>query len=155
MVSAIKIFIDSSLFIEYIKGNKIELLEKLFQGNFELCINSIVLSELLYHYLGYYGGRSPRALKENKMINDVFTQNNPQELIDQLTLIEEDNSLKNQVISAMQKYNLLSNDAIVLVDCKNNQINYVASYDTDFERFCKEENINLISNSLIFDKYFA
>jgi len=94
-------------------------------------------------------------LKENKAIQQVFLENNPQELIDELTLITEDNSLKEQTINAMKKYNLLSNDAIILVDCKNHQINYVASYDSDFESFCKEENINLISDALIFDKYFA
>lgn len=155
MVSPIKVFVDSSLFIEYIKGNKTELLEKLFASELDLCINSTVLSELLYYYLGYYGGKSPRTLKENNAIQEVFLKNNPQELIDELTLITEDNSLKEQTINAMKKYNLLSNDAIILVDCKNNQINYVASYDSDFEDFCKGENINLISDALIFDKYFA
>lgn len=154
MVSPIKVFVDSSLFIEYIKGNKTELLEKLFASELDLCINSTVLSELLYHYLGCYGRKSPRALKENKSIHQVFTQNNPQELIDELTLIAENDSLKEQTIEAMKKYNLLSNDAIILVDCKNNQINYVASYDPDFKGFCEDENINLISDDLVFDKYF-
>jgi predicted nucleic acid-binding protein len=55
MVSAMKVFIDSSLLIEYEKQTKTELLEALMESNRQIFINPIVVSEYLYQLLGIIG----------------------------------------------------------------------------------------------------
>jgi predicted nucleic acid-binding protein len=44
----------------------------------------------------------------------------------------------------MAKYNLLSNDAIILATCKLHNIPNLASHDSDFEEACKGEGITLL-----------
>ncbi len=45
------ILIDSSVLIEYIKENKTELIESIFENNLQPCINHIIYSEFIYYYL--------------------------------------------------------------------------------------------------------
>ena len=63
-----RIFIDSSILIEYIKGNRTQLLDDLLDSDYELVINSIVVSEFLFHNLAIFGGKSPLALKEANLV---------------------------------------------------------------------------------------
>ncbi len=61
------ILIDSSVLIEYIKGNKTELLEAIFENNLQPCINHIIYSEFIYYYLSVMSGKSPLTLKTRTM----------------------------------------------------------------------------------------
>lgn len=54
-----KCFIDTSVLIEHIKGNKTDLLAYLFDKYSECILNHIVFSEFMYHYLGAITGKSP------------------------------------------------------------------------------------------------
>jgi predicted nucleic acid-binding protein len=59
-----KLILDSSVLVEYVKGNKTELLDHwMLTMPGKLFINSIVLSEYMYHWLGNNGGKSPRSLQ--------------------------------------------------------------------------------------------
>jgi predicted nucleic acid-binding protein len=44
----------------------------------------------------------------------------------------------------MEKYNLLPNDALIMATCKLSNIDWIASYDGDFESICRDEGIQLI-----------
>ena len=46
----------------------------------------------------------------------------------------------------MEKYNLLTNDAIILATCKYYNIDKLASLDKDFEYATQSEGIKLIKN---------
>ena len=73
MFTTNKIFIDSSVLIEALKGNKIDFYEKIISNiNNENLINETFISEYLYFILGFSGGISARTLKEKKQISVVF-----------------------------------------------------------------------------------
>jgi predicted nucleic acid-binding protein len=55
-----KIFIDSSVLIEYENGRNQELFTSLFSNpRLELCLNSVVASEYFYKLLAIIGEKSP------------------------------------------------------------------------------------------------
>ncbi|HRG36773.1 MAG TPA: PIN domain-containing protein [Chitinophagales bacterium] len=51
----------------------------------------------------------------------------------------------------MSKYNLLPNDALILATCKLNQINMIASFDSDFKTACEKEKIQYIDSVKTFN----
>ena len=46
----------------------------------------------------------------------------------------------------MVKYGLLPNDAMILATCKFYGINYLVSFDSDFEEACEGEGIRLLKS---------
>ena len=67
-----KIFVDSSLLVEYEKQSKTDLLDALLESDHQIFINPIVISEYLYQLLGILGGRSPMAICESKKIAETL-----------------------------------------------------------------------------------
>ena len=64
-----KVFIDSSILIEYIKQNKVDLLDELTkQSSLSLFINSIVISEFTFHLIALKGNKSPLTLKASSLL---------------------------------------------------------------------------------------
>lgn len=154
MVQPVTVFVDSTLLVEYNKNTRYELLEELFIGSFDLMYNQIVMSEYLYHFIGYHGTKSPRSLQESKSISRVLTENNPLSLLalfDQLTVKLP---VSEEVIRIMRDHNMLSNDAMILAHCKSAGIHYLASYDSDFIIPCQEEGITLIDSMETFQRAF-
>jgi predicted nucleic acid-binding protein len=141
-----KIFLDSSILIEALKGNKLEFYYSLVsdaKNNFY--INSIIVSEYLYFLTGFSGGSSPRSLKESGKIKDTLAdQINQIEILNEFTSIEAGESALFLAPIFMSKYNLLPNDAIILATCKMHNITKLASHDTDFVLPCQEEGIELL-----------
>lgn len=146
MSTSNKIFVDSSILIEALKGNKVDFYKKLISDiNNDNVINETVVSEYLYFVLGFSGGASPRTLKEKQQISEIFSAN------ENLTFILTDFSFINgnfntltDVPKLMSKYNLLPNDAIILAACKIHNITKLASHDSDFILPCKAEGIELL-----------
>jgi uncharacterized protein len=58
-----KIFVDSSILVEYIKGSQIDILEKLISSDNKLFTNPIVFSEFMFYYLAVTGDKSPLSIK--------------------------------------------------------------------------------------------
>ena len=54
-----KIFVDSGIFVEYLKGRKVDFFEYLINQDYKLFINQVVLSEVLFHFIGTIGNKSP------------------------------------------------------------------------------------------------
>ena len=115
-----RIFIDSSVLIEPLQNRKVVFYKNLISNNlYNCCINSIVVSEYLYKYIGLQNLGSPRTVQENTVISEVPV--------------------------FMSNYNLLPNDAIILATCKIHNITQLASHDKDFEAACKAEGIELLT----------
>jgi predicted nucleic acid-binding protein len=140
-----KVFIDSSVLVEYIKGNQTDLLEQLMSSENELFVNAVVYSEFMFYYLAVIGEKSPLAIKESKLVKSVIEKHNPIELFENFQLLPIDNEIVNLSYKFMQEYNFLPNDALILATAKLNDITYLASFDeNDFKISCKKEKIKLV-----------
>lgn len=142
-----KIFLDSSILIESLKGNKTAFYELLISDlSNELFVNDIVVSEYLYYILGFSAGVSPRTLQQKRKIKE--TLENESKIIRTLknfNFISPDKKILMDVPRLMSTYNLLPNDAIILATCKLHQTK-LASHDSDFIVPCENENIELIND---------
>ncbi|WP_457643833.1 type II toxin-antitoxin system VapC family toxin [Persephonella sp.] len=143
-----KIFIDSSIFIESFKGNKVakEILE-VAVDKYEIYINDIVFSEVVFKLLGIKSGKSPLTLKKSQNIPLIV--DGLRDYIELLTLSDllmVNMEILKTSINFMKKYNLLSNDAIILSTCKYYKIELLASLDRDFESILPQENMILVNS---------
>ena len=142
-----KIFLDSSIFIEPLKGNKVDFYELLISDlTNELYINDIVVSEYLYYILAFSSDVSPRTLQRKKKIKDTIEQESEIiRAINNFTFLSGNQSFLIEIPRLMSTYNLLPNDAIILATCKLHGTK-LASHDSDFIISCKSENIELIKD---------
>ncbi|WP_293447867.1 type II toxin-antitoxin system VapC family toxin [Persephonella sp.] len=141
-----KIFVDSSIFIENFKGNTIakEILEVAID-KFDVCINSIVFSEVLFKLIVLKSGKSILTLKSQNLISDLIKElKNYSELLLLFEVLEENKDVLNLSLRFMEKYSLLTNDALILATCKYYGIDKIASLDSDFEKATITEKIKLI-----------
>ncbi len=68
-----RIFPDSSIFIEPLKGNKADFYELLISDlTNELYLNEIVVSEYLYYILAFSANLSPKTLQRKKKIKETM-----------------------------------------------------------------------------------
>ncbi|HEX8357119.1 MAG TPA: type II toxin-antitoxin system VapC family toxin [Segetibacter sp.] len=142
-----KIFLDSSVLVEALKGNKANFFKNVISNrNNNCCINETVLSEYLFFIIGFNGGASPRTLKEKTAIPQILINSqNVTSVLTDFSFLTTSSSLLNIVPHLMQKYNLLPNDAIILATCKIHNITKLASHDSDFVAPCSAEGIELLS----------
>ncbi len=141
-----KIFIDSSIFIENFKGNTTakEILEVAID-KFDVCINSIVFSEVLFKLMVLKSGKSILTIKSQNLISSLIKElKNYSELLLLFKVLEENKEVLNISLGFIEKYNLLTNDALILATCKYYGIDKIASLDSDFEKATVSENIKLI-----------
>ena len=141
-----KIFIDSSIFIENFKGNTTakEILEVAID-KFDVCINSIVFSEVLFKLMVLKTGKSILTIKSQNLISSLIKElKNYSELLLLFKVLEENKEVLNISLKFMEKYDLLTNDALILATCKYYGIDKIASLDSDFEKATVSENIKLI-----------
>ena len=141
-----KIFIDSSIFIENFKGNTTakEILEVAID-KFDLCINSIVFSEVLFKLMVLKSGKSILTIKSQNLISSLIKElKNYSELLLLFEVLKENKEVLNLSLGFIEKYNLLTNDALILATCKYYGIDKIASLDSDFEKATVSENIKLI-----------
>ena len=142
-----KIFVDSSILVEYLKGSQTDILEKLISSEKELYSNPIVFSEFMFYYLAVIGDKSPLSIKESKQIKTTIEKYNPIDLFLYFTTLPIDNETVLSSYKYMQLYNLLPNDALILATIKHNEIDYFATLDyKDFALPCKKEKIKLIKS---------
>lgn len=142
-----RIFLDSSILIEYIKGNKTSVLEAIVHpgSKFRPCINHIVYSEFLFHFLALTSRKSPLTLKRSSKIQMILTQYEPIDFIHSFTLLDMNQLIIEESYAMMKEHNLLPNDALIIATCKSHEIPFLATYDTDFDSICEQEGIALIS----------
>lgn len=145
-----RVFLDSSILIEYIKGTQTKLLELLLGHDAEKYINHIIFSEFIFHFLSVMSGKSPLTLKNSQDIKKILEGHEPKELIDNFTILDMTEEIADESYSLMKKYNLLPNDSLILATCKFYEIPCLASYDSDFKDICQKEHITLIDSPKTF-----
>ncbi|MEO8819915.1 MAG: type II toxin-antitoxin system VapC family toxin [Ginsengibacter sp.] len=140
-----KIFLDSSVLIEYLKGNKTGFYKSLISDlSNDFFINDIVVSEYLYYILGFSSGVSPRTLQQKRKIKETVEEESKIiNTIKDFKFVSPDETIFIMVPEYMSKYNLLPNDAIILATSKLHGTK-LASHDSDFIIPCQSENIELI-----------
>ena len=90
----LKVFIDSSILVEFKKQSKMDLLFELIANpEIELVINSIVLSEYTFYLLAIEGEKSPRTLKENQEINGIIAKDQPEDFLSLFTVLQNGNEV--------------------------------------------------------------
>ena len=125
-----KIFIDSSIIIEFQKENEkaIILLEKQGKTDNFFYINPIVVSEVIYILKKKLKYSIPKIIAILKGIN----------------ILPIDKQTIKIAYNYMHIYNLKPNDAIIAATCKYHKIPYLLTIDDDFTQVSKNENIRLI-----------
>ena len=141
-----RIFLDTSVLIEYVKGNKTELLDYIISQNVDCFINHIVYSEFMYNYIGLMSGKSPMSLRESSMIRSVLDETEPYEFIEGFECISMDEEILVKSYEIMKRYNFLPNDAIIIATCLCKNIKLLGSFDSDFINACKNMSITLIDD---------
>jgi uncharacterized protein len=141
-----RVFIDSSILIEFENGRQPELFDALLASNHELFINAIVASEYLYRLLGILGEKSPMSVAESGQIRQTLDKHQTAKLLSSFNFLNISKSAVIHAIDLMKEHNLLPNDALILATCKLNTIAILASYDTDFREACQKEGVRLIKN---------
>lgn len=139
-----KIFLDSSVLVEWAKKTQPDLFNYLLSSQHELFVSQITLSEFSYYWLAVGGSKAPVTLKRDGSIPDVLQRYNPRALLSRLNWLDADREIIGLHLDMMEIYNLLPNDALILATCKLNGIQTIASYDADFEMACAGEGIQLI-----------
>ncbi len=144
-----QVIIDSSILIEYLKGNKSKLLlELITDSNYDCCITETIISEYLFYWLKINGGVSPLSLQSSSKISLILRSNSSYDILQRFIFCASTEDLYLLIPQFMSKYNLLPNDAIILATCKIHNITKLASHDTDFTIACQEEGIQLIIESV-------
>ena len=151
------IFIDSSLPVEHIKGKREEndLLIDLLGFDFDLIINSVVFSELMFKFLTIHGEKSGLALKKGDAIGKVLAKYDPFRILKYFRYDGSAGDTQAESVRLMRRYNLLPNDAMILAYCLDAGIKFVASYDSDFILPCQQEGITLIDSVETFQRIFS
>jgi uncharacterized protein len=141
-----KLFLDSGIFIEYLKGRKIDFYEFLIQQDYELFINQVVFSEFLYYFIGTVGNKSPLAIKESGRLPDCLKDRNPIDMIPGVQVLNHNSGISQSAIDIIKQFNLLPNDALILATCKYFDIKYLATFDSDFEVPCNSLGIRIFND---------
>lgn len=127
-----KVFIDSSVLIEYFKGSKLDLLDNLADmPDCSLVINEAVVSEVVYHIIGYMADVSPVTLKRKERIAQILTEIRLESFFRNFEIVNNPTDIQKLLI-LMQTGNYLPNDALILNCCIQNNIRFLATYDADF-----------------------
>lgn len=126
-----KIFIDSSVVIEYQKENTkaILLLENESKTKNIFYINPIVVSEVAYIL--------KKKLKFE--VEEIVV------ILKGLKILPIGTEIVQIAYRYMHQYNMKPNDAIISATCKFYKIQNLMSMDNDFENVCTNEGINLIN----------
>jgi predicted nucleic acid-binding protein len=149
-----KIFIDSSVLVEYRKGNHLPLLNALLADTASmLYISQAVVSEYLFHHLAMVGGKSPLAIKESRQVPEILVLRDPTPFLELFTWLPDEAAFLRPAVQFMATYNLLPNDALILAACKHHGIPAIASFDPDFAAPCQGEGIQLLQSVADFEEF--
>ncbi len=128
------VFIDSSVFLDFLEGEEKAktLLEE--YSDLEGCINDIVFSEVLFVYIKAETGKKSYELKKQPALVKSVELNDIVELLGRYRTLDVGEAVKSEAEGLIKKYGLLPNDALIAATCKHYDINKIATFDPDFER---------------------
>ncbi|ASJ03959.1 type II toxin-antitoxin system VapC family toxin [Thermococcus barossii] len=139
-----RVLIDSNVFIEYLKGNSaaMKTLTRLLSDDYELFINAIVYSEVVFLFLSKTTGLSAFTLKKrpttitNSGVEKILT------LLGQFKVAEINDVVLQTASEIIKKHGLLPNDAIILATTKVYGM-CLATLDSDFQKPAESEGVPL------------
>ncbi|CAD5244070.1 type II toxin-antitoxin system VapC family toxin [Thermococcus camini] len=139
------LLIDSSLIVEYFKGNEraVELFESFENEDLALYITETVSSEVTYLLLGYFSKLAPRTIKGKKgklpsEIQVVF------KALRSFGFVESSQRTLFKAMELIEKYAMLPNDALILATCIEHGF-ALATLDEDFFEPAKKEGVELVT----------
>ena len=141
----LRAFVDSNAVVRHLEG-ELDLSE--LRTKYVLCSNVIVFSEVLLVYLKAITGKKSYELKKSPELI-VERKSELEELFMLFEIFEEleiNRNIRNLACEFVKKYGLLPNDAVILASCRFYGINRLISFDSDFERACREEGIELVND---------
>ena len=140
-----ELLIDSSLLVEYFKGNEraVKLFESFENEEVALYITETIFSEVTYLLIGYFSKLAPRTVKGRRdklppEIRAVF------EALKGFGFIESSQRTVFKAMELIEKYAMLPNDALILATCIEHGF-ALATLDEDFFEPAKKERVELIS----------
>ncbi|WP_456395697.1 type II toxin-antitoxin system VapC family toxin [Thermococcus sp.] len=140
-----EVLIDSSLLVEYFKGNQkaVGLFESFEDQEFALYITETVFSEVIYLLLSHYSRVAPRTIKGN-------VRRLPSELdlvfkaLESFGFVGSSRGVLSKAKELIKTYALLPNDALILATCIEHGF-ALATLDEDFFEPAKKEGVELIT----------
>lgn len=143
-----RVLIDSNVFIEYFKGNKTaaNILDGLMAEEYELFINGIVYSEVLFIFLTSSTGLSAKSLKKKPELVKNTPIGEITEFLGDFKVAEINDVVLQTASRLLSEYGLLPNDAIILTTAKIYEMD-LATMDRDFQEAAKGENVELITQA--------
>jgi len=128
------VFIDSNVFLEFLKGEeKAKVLLEKYLGP-EGCINDIVFSEVLFVYIKAETGRRSYELKGRPELMESVELDHIFELLGRYRMLDVGEVVASEAGDLIRKYGLLPNDALIAATCKYHGITRIATFDDDFRR---------------------
>jgi predicted nucleic acid-binding protein len=128
------VFIDSSVFLDYLEGKeRAKVLLKEYSG-FEGYINVIVFSEVMYVYIKAATGKKSYELKKKPELVKSVEVDDIIELLRRYKMLDIGETIKNKAEGLITKHGLLPNDALIAATCKHYGIDKIATSDPDFKR---------------------
>lgn len=140
-----RVFIDSSVFIEYGKNNPeaVKLLRRILELGLMPCINAIVFSEVLYIHIREKTGKSPETLKRDpKLVKSVEIDDIREALLSCIVLGENADILNNAAL-LVKNHGLLPNDALILATAKHFNC-WLATMDEYLKKVAQRVGVNVI-----------
>jgi len=143
------LFLDSNVFIEYLKGNPnaSALLSRLADGEFRLFTNETVYNEVLFTYLrsnigGYWTLK--RSRDEVKRIARIFVHQ-VLPMLSSTNFLDTNHEIVLLSIKFTGEYGLLPSDALILATAKYYGLDGVVSLDSDLLTVAPREGLLAIS----------
>lgn len=128
------VFIDSSVFLDYLEGKEeAKALLEVYSG-IEGCINDIVFSEVLFVYIKAETGKKSYELKKQPALVKSVELTDIVELLGRYRTLDVGEAVKSEAEGLIKKYGLLPNDALIAATCKHYDIKKIATLDPDFKR---------------------
>ena len=128
------VFIDSSIFLDFLEGKeRAKALLKEYSG-LEGFINVIVFSEVLFVYIKAETGKKSYELKKEPELVKSIELNDIMELLGRYRTLDVGEAVESEAVGLITKYGLLPNDALIAATCKHYGINKIATFDPDFDR---------------------
>ncbi|HEC56824.1 MAG TPA: type II toxin-antitoxin system VapC family toxin [Candidatus Syntrophoarchaeum butanivorans] len=107
------VFIDSNVFLEFLKGEeKAKVLLEKYLGP-EGCINDIVFSEVLFVYIKAETGRESYELKGRPELMKSVELDHIFELLGRYRMLDVGEVVASEAGDLIRKYGLLPNDALI------------------------------------------
>ena len=129
-------FVDSNIIIEAFKKSgsekASEILNFILKKGVICFTNIIVESEAVFHLITKSKGK--------------LTLNELEDFLDFFEFLPVNNDIRTMFRKFVEKHKLKPNDAIILSTCKYYGVPYLVSLDSDFEKPCKEEGVELINS---------